>query len=295
MARKKLLIVDGNNTLFRAYYKFKGKGFTNSKGTPTGCIYGFFRILQHNIVRFDINRVIVCFDNKRSPYRLKIYPDYKGGRKDISMDYISIMKQKNSICRILRNLGVSYVLDTKNKYPHEADDWITLATDYYYQWDRYILSSDEDFVQLLSKNVKIINPSKELIISTRNCEEVYGYTPEHALDTKIMVGDSSDNIKGFPGIGPKKAKAILEKYGTAQKYIGSIGDLDLTNKYFINNQLINLRDFQAVNRLKATDKVPYHRRRYNEDILTSLFDHYSLKSFKSREFMDSFKKLYYNG
>jgi len=82
-----------------------------------------------------------------------------------------------------------------------------------------IISSDKDFNQLIGKDVKINNPRKDEMIHHGNCKELFGYSPEETVDYLSMVGDTSDDIKGIPGIGPVKARKILDEYGTLDKFL----------------------------------------------------------------------------
>lgn len=281
-----LLIVDGNNTLMRSYFKFKNKGFSNGK-VNTGAVYGFFKILHSNIVRFKITQVVVCFDFHRSDIRKKAYPEYKAQRKKISEDWDDIFKvQFPIIKRILRNMGITYIWDNKEVNDLEADDYLALVYQKNIVQNTFLLSSDEDFVQLLAyPNIKLINSAKDELVSANNCKKVYGYKPEQAVDIKILCGDTSDNINGIKGVGPKTALKILEK-GTAKDYMESKGLAELYNR---NRLLMDL--FYYLSRVKVRE-IPYHEKGgYNSRNLLMIYDTYQLKSFMAPEFTKVFKNL----
>lgn len=296
--KEKLLIVDGNNLLLRAYFKFKNKGFSN--GTiSTGAIYGFFKILYSNITRFNISEVVIAFDCHRSKLREEVYPEYKQHRKRISEDWDQIFKvQFPIIKRILRNMGITYIWDNHGINDMEGDDYLALLYQKNCLQEVYLLSSDEDFVQLLEfPNIKIINPSKDMIITSKNCKEVYGYEPKQAKDMKILCGDSSDNILGLKGVGPKTALKFLEEFGSISSFIASGSTQDkkfekkqLKRVYDRNRLLIDL--FYFLTKVD-TEKIPYHikKRSWDSITLNRIFQKYQLKSFNSSEFIKPFKKL----
>lgn len=285
--KERMLLVDGNNLLLRAYFKFKGKGFTNGK-VQTGGIYGFFKILHANIVRFRINKVVICFDHRKSKHRLDIYPEYKAHRQKISEDWTNIFSvQFPIIRRILRNLGITYIWDNNCINEAESDDYLALL----YQRncvsnDIFLLSSDEDFVQLLNyPNIKIINPSKDALITTKNCKEVYGYEYNQAVDMKVLIGDTSDNITGVKGVGPKTALKILEKQ-TAKQY------LDKVDPALYKRNLLLIDLFYYLTKHPITE-LPIHGKKHKKDMVTLnvLFEKYHFKSFMASEFIKPFKQL----
>lgn len=296
MKREKLLLVDGNNTLYRSYFKFKGKGFTNTEGFGTGCIYGFLKILHSNIFRFTPDYVVICFDQSRSKLRMEKLPAYKEHRKHIGMDFEQLDKQRRVLLRILRNLSIPYVKDTKYETEYEADDFIAHLYNQNRDKEVFILSSDEDFVQLVNyPNVKLINPSKDLVITKNNCKEVYGYTTEQAIDMKILCGDSSDNIKGLKGVGPVTALRFLAEHGSIQDYLNStskekINRETLSKLYETNKFMIDLLYYLDKVEL---DRLPIHYgcNKLNTVSLNILFEKYSLKSFMTKEFITPFKNL----
>lgn len=294
---ERILLVDGNNALIRAYFKFKGKGFSNGN-IQTGAIYGFFKILYSNIVRFKITSVVVCFDAFKSKKRLEIYPEYKATRKKISEDWDQIFRvQFPIIRRILRNMGIVYVWDNKRINEAESDDYLALLYQKNCLSEVYLLSSDEDFVQLLNyPNLKIINPSKEEVITPKNCKSIYGYEVNQAVDMKILCGDSSDNISGMHGVGPVTALKFLEEYQSIDKYLKSkevakkFPKKELEELFKRNRTLIDL--FYYLTQV-SIEEIPYHskKRIKNPVTLNLIFEKYQFKSFMAKEFLSVFKNL----
>lgn len=294
MKTNSLLIIDGENLLHRAYHKFIK--FKSADGMPTGAIYGFLKILHSNMFRFGPEYVIITFDNGRSKHRTKILPEYKSGRKKLGMDYDSLQLQKKVIMKILKRLNVPYVFDKKFVNHYEADDYIALFTNLF-KGDITILSSDKDFHQRINKRVKVMSPSKDVLISEANCKKLTGYNPNQCVDYLSMVGDESDAIPGYRGIGEKKGVAFLEKYGNILPFLESNKEEPGVNKqllkevYLKNQMLIDLEFFISTNKLKKADIPVVYGKKVNTDKLNLLFNKYTLSSFQSNEFINPFKQL----
>jgi DNA polymerase-1 len=287
---KLLLIVDGENLLHRSYHKFTN---LRGNGRPSGAIFGFLKSLHSNIFRFQVDSLVVVFDNGRSKFRKDILPDYKGSRKKLGMDYESLQSQKQAIRRYLKLLGVPVVYDKEFIHNYECDDYIALLA-YAYQGKKLILSSDKDFCQLISPDCKIISPSKDSLITTHNCFSIMGYSPEECVDYLTLTGDSSDNIPGVPGIGPKKARDFLGSYGSIENYLKR--DKDGVNKamaraFYVGKELINLKHFLEVHPLPLASVPIKYGNTINNRKLKKAFSKYQLSSFQAEEFIETFKNL----
>ena len=220
MAKKNILLVDGENILHQSFHKFEKLKSTDGK--PSGAIFGFFKSLHMYITRFNPDDVYVTFDNGHSSVRTKLLPNYKGHRKNIAVDYESLHNQKRQIMVILRCLRIKYIFDKKNINDYEGDDFLAYLALKKFRYDRYkiiLVSSDKDFNQLINKDLRIFNPRKEEIIREENCKDIYGYEPKETVDYLSLIGDASDDIPGFPGIGPVKARKFLDFFGSIQGFI----------------------------------------------------------------------------
>lgn len=295
MARKRVLLVDGNNILHQSFHKFEKLKSTDGK--PSGAIFGFFKSLHMYLDRFQPDDVYITFDNGHSPLRDKLLPNYKCHRKNISYDVESLLKQKVVIMKILRMLRIKYLYDKNNSSGYEGDD--LLAYLYFKVISPEclvtIVSSDKDFNQLLTTDrVKIFNPRKDDYVRKSNCKELFGYEPKETVDYLSMVGDSSDDIPGVPGIGPVKARKLLDKYGSISNYIKmepNISDkvLDILNR---NHQLIDLKWFVGNNKLNLVNILKtYTRGNINYDKFREICIEYSFNSFMTDIFIEPFKKL----
>lgn len=296
MARKRVLLVDGNNILHQSFHKFEKLKSTDGK--PSGAIFGFFKSLHMYIDRFQPDDVYITFDNGHSPLRDKLLPEYKEHRQNISYDRESLFAQKAVIMKILRMLRIKYLFDKNNSTGFEGDD--LLAYLYFKKISKEclvtIVSTDKDFNQLLTTDrVKIFNPRKEEYVRKSNCKELFGYEPEETVDYLCMVGDSSDDIPGVSGIGPVKARKFLDKHGSINSYISSneenISDnfIDIVNR---NKKLIDLKWFVDNHKLDL-DKVlkTYTRRKINYEKFREICIEYSFNSFMTDIFIEPFKKL----
>ena len=293
MARKRVLLVDGNNILHQSFHKFEKLKSTDGK--PSGAIFGFFKSLHMYIDRFQPDDVYITFDNGHSPLRDKLLPEYKEHRQNISYDRESLFAQKAVIMKILRMLRIKYLFDKNNSTVFEGDD--LLAYLYFKKISKEclvtIVSSDKDFNQLLTTDrVKIFNPRKEEYVRQTNCESLFGYTPYETVDYLSLVGDSSDDIPGFPGIGPVKARKFLDKWHSIAKYLELNADAKMKEVYERNRQLIDLKWF-VDNHSLDLDKVlkTYTRRKINYEKFREVCIEYSFNSFMTDIFIEPFKKL----
>lgn len=293
MARKRVLLVDGNNILHQSFHKFEKLKSTDGK--PSGAIFGFFKSLHMYIDRFQPNDVYITFDNGHSPLRDKLLPEYKEHHQNISYDRESLFAQKAVIMKILRMLRIKYLFDKDNSTGFEGDD--LLAYLYFKKINKEclvtIVSSDKDFNQLLTTDrVKIFNPRKEEYVRQTNCESLFGYTPYETVDYLSLVGDSSDDIPGFPGIGPVKARKFLDKWHSIAKYLELNADDKMKEVYERNKQLIDLKWF-VDNHSLDLDKVlkTYTRRKINYEKFREVCIEYSFNSFMTDIFIEPFKKL----
>lgn len=293
MKNKKLtLLVDGENIIHQSFHKFEKLKSTDGK--PTGAIFGFFKSLHMYITRFEPDDVIISFDNGHSPFRVELNPNYKIHSKDISYDRESLQIQKGIILRILGMLRVSYIFDKRKSTNYEGDDFLAkLAIDKHNEGKVILVSSDKDFNQLLVyKGIKIYNPRKDSYVNASNCKELFGYTPEETVPYLCMVGDTSDDIKGINGIGPVKARKILDANPDFWTYVKSLPE-DQQDILHRNMKLIDLKYF--IDTFSDVD-IPiktYKNKELKINKFKELCIRYSFSSFMTSEFMKPFNNLRY--
>ncbi len=206
----KLLLVDGNSIINRAFYGQGRSGqLTAPDGTPTGAVYTFINMLLRYKAEFEPSHIAVAFDRKEPTFRHERYADYKANRTGMPED---LAVQMPILKSCLEALNVTML----EQAGYEADDIIgTVATKIAPHAQVYILSGDRDDFQLLTDRVWQIYPKtggQMVLYTPESLEEEFGLRPDQIVDYKALVGDSSDNIPGVKGIGKVSAMKLLDQY-----------------------------------------------------------------------------------
>ncbi len=220
---KKLILIDGSNLMFRAYYgtAYTGNLMQNTKGQYTNAIFGFVNMMN-SILNDDFTHMLVAFDKSGKTFRHDDFKDYKGGRKPMPDEFRS---QIDLLKESLDGLGVKQ----REIELIEADDIIgTYAVQYYDHFDKIeIISNDKDLLQLVNDKVSLLSTkkgvSKYFEYTPEILEEQMGVTPKQITDLKGLMGDASDNLPGIPGVGEKTAVKLLKQYHTLE---GVLDDKD---------------------------------------------------------------------
>ena len=241
-----LTLIDGNSILFRAYYGVHSR-LTRSDGTPTGAVYGFFNMILPILAAAKPNDSFVCvFDASRISFRQDIYPAYKANRSETPPDLIS---QSYLVRDGVAAMGVP-VLCIPNV---EADDVIaTLARENCTGHDATrIITSDKDLMQLVSDCVFLYDGMKDREIREPQVLEKFGVHPNQVVDVQSLMGDSSDNVPGVMGIGPKKASELINQFGSLDALYEHLDDVknertrnllrDNRDSAYISKKLVTLK------------------------------------------------------
>lgn len=219
----KLLLIDGNSIMNRAFYGIRM--LTNKNGVPTNALTGFMNIYFKLMKEEKPDRIAAAFDLKAPTFRHKLYADYKVTRHGMPDE---LAAQMPLIKDILRSLGVS-VLEVEG---YEADDIIgTLSRAAAEQdADCVISTGDRDSFQLVNDRVtvRLASNKEDIYYTPEKINEVYGVTPREMLEVKALMGDSSDNIPGVPGIGEKTALLLIQKYHSVQYIYDNLAEIDVT-------------------------------------------------------------------
>ena len=207
-----LALVDGSNYLYRAYYAIPA--LTNSKGFPTNAIYGFTTMLMKLLRDLSPDYAVVTFDLKGPTTRHGEFEDYKATRKPMPDDLIP---QVPFIKEVVRGFSVCLL----EKQGIEADDLIGTLTVQAAEkgWRTAIISGDKDLMQLISDSVTMVDTMKDKTYDAAAVREKFGVGPDKVVEILGLMGDTSDNIPGVPGIGPKTAKRLIEEYGSVEAVI----------------------------------------------------------------------------
>lgn len=208
---KKVILIDGNNILFRSYYAtaYSGNVMKNSKGFPTNGIYGLINMLNKILTEEHPEYVMVAFD-KGKTFRHDKYTSYKGGRgetpEELKVQFPiakKIVKAMGMACYEIDNYEADDIIGTFAKKVEESEDF-----------EATIISSDKDLLQLITDKVevKLLKQQGFIRMNKETFQETYGIEPPKMVDLKALMGDASDNIPGVKGIGEKTAIGLLKEY-----------------------------------------------------------------------------------
>ena len=241
----KLLAIDGNSILNRAFYGIKL--LSNKNGVFTNAIFGFMNIYLKNYADVQPDAVAVAFDLRSPTFRHKAAAYYKANRKGMPEE---LAQQLPIVKELLRLMGIK-VVECEG---YEADDVLgTLSKSCSNKGDQcYVLTGDRDSLQLIDENVTVLlATNKETIRYTPDrFREDYGFEPIKLIDLKALMGDSSDNIPGVAGIGEKTASALIKEFGSLEELYEKYEDSGLTNG--VKTKLTNGADSAKESKWLAT-------------------------------------------
>ena len=221
---KKVILVDGNNLLFRSYFAtaYTGNTMRNSKGFPTNGLYGLVNMLNKIIREEKPEYMLVAFD-KGKTFRHEKYLDYKGGRNETPDD----LKKQFSVAKKLVPLMGIKCFEIDN---YEADDIIGTYSKMALidpEFETTIVSSDKDLLQLINEEteVKLLKQKDYIRMNEETFIDTYGIKPIRMIDLKGLMGDASDNIPGVKGIGEKTALKLLQEYDSLENVYDNIDNI----------------------------------------------------------------------
>ena len=279
---ERLYVVDGHGYIFRAHYGLMNVSrgerrevrLSTAEGFPTGAIYVFTRMLirLHDDVRPE--RIVVVFDSgRKGTFRNEMYPEYKANRseppEELALQFPYFRKIVEAMnWPILCEPGV------------EADDVIATLVERCRarDWETVIYSADKDMMQLIGPGVTMIDALHQKLYSREEVEKKFGVGPDRVADYLALVGDTSDNIPGIPGVGGKTAATLLNQYGSLEALIAAnpvvprlkvkqpFGDPELLARVRVSRQLVELkRD------VELPDLETYQNKPWNKEALLELF------------------------
>ena len=268
----KLLIIDGNSIVNRAFYGIKA--LSNKKGVFTNAITGFFNILLKLQGGFKPDGIAVAFDLKSPTFRHKLYSEYKGTRKPMPEE---LAMQMPYVKQILTAMGIAIV----EKEGWEADDILgTISHAAELAGDTAIIATgDRDSFQLVTDKVwvNLAGNKEDVLYTPEKIQEVYGVQPKQMIEVKALMGDSSDNIPGVKGVGEKTALDLIQKYSTISNIYDNLDNLTITDSLrkkltegrescFLSHELGTISLEAPVN----TDPAAYVPKERDEQTLTSI-------------------------
>ena len=230
-----LFLLDGMAIVYRAFFALQRAGMTSRDGMPTGAVYGFTSTLLKIFETYRPQYLAAVFDSKEKTFRHDLFPLYKANRPAPPEDLIM---QLDAIFELLDAFDIPLI-----KTPgYEADDLIGTASHKFSNTCQvYIVTPDKDLAQLVHDGVKILKPGKnqnELeLLGKQEIIQQFGVPPELFTQFLTLTGDTSDNIPGAKGIGPKTAVALLSKYGSLQNIYNHLDEISPKNR-------LSLEEFQ---------------------------------------------------
>ncbi|MBR4408021.1 MAG: DNA polymerase I [Clostridia bacterium] len=243
----KLLIIDGNSLIFRAYYALPY--LSDTKGQPTGAIFGFLNMFLKVIGEYNPTHIAVAFDHSRKTFRNKIFAEYKGTRKETPDD---LRQQFPLMKEFLRAMGVKCL----EQQCIEADDIVgTLSK--IPNCQKVVLSGDRDVLQLIDDDCEVWLTKKGISEIYRVDKEVllqdFRLTPPQIVDLKALMGDASDNIPGVKGIGPKTATDLIEQFDSLENLYDNLDNPNINKG--TKNKLIDGKEVAFMSKTLATIKT----------------------------------------
>jgi len=281
---KTLYLIDGTAYIYRAYHAIQG--LTNSKGLPTNAAFGFTRILIKLLEDRSPEYVAMLFDAKGPTFRHKIYKDYKANRPPMPED-LSVQIQH------IKEITKGFNIPVMEMQGFEADDLIGALGRMAEEAGFFIVmvTGDKDFVQLVTDKAVIWDPMKEKTIDIKTVRESFGVEPGQMIDVMGLSGDTSDNIPGVPGIGPKTALTLIKTFGSMEQLYEQ---LDKITKKKQHQNLVQYKEqaFLSKELVKINTRVPIafnpHDFRFKEPDNTKLASLFKMLEF--RQLQQAFPK-----
>ena len=234
---KHLILVDGSGYIFRAYHALPP--LKKSDGTPTGAVSGYCNMLfklVNEIKEFEATHIAVVFDHKDKTFRTDIYKDYKANRPPPPEDLVPQFQ-------LIREATEAFGFFAIDKKGYEADDIIaTLAQNAAEEGATVtIFSSDKDLMQLVSNNIKMYDPIRNIFIDIEKVKEKFGVTPDKVIDVQALIGDKVDNVPGVPGIGVKTASSLISEFKNVETLVEKYTAINKERiKTLISNNIDNI-------------------------------------------------------
>ena len=282
---EKLVLVDGNSIMNRAFYGIMGsKMLTTKDGKYTNAVYGFLAILFKLLEDVKPEYMAVAFDLKAPTARHKMYEGYKANRKGMPEE---LAEQMPVIKEVLKAMNIEII----EKEGYEADDILGTLSRFGEKQGKevIILSGDRDTFQLATDNVMIRIPrtkggkTETEIYDRKKIEETYGIEPKQLIEVKGLQGDTSDNIPGVPGIGEKTALSLIQKYGTIDNLYKELDAGDPSIKGKQRENLENNKNLAELSRTLGTINI--------EVPLDETLEKLKIKEWNKKEVLDIFKRL----
>jgi len=285
--KRKVILIDGNNIAYRAFFAIP-ENIATSSGTTTNAVLGFTNMLLRLIEDESPDTIICAFDSKTPTFRHRMFDQYKIKRKKMPE---GLSEQFPLIKEVLDAFNIVCL----EKEGFEADDILAdIADKVKSQFDEVVIvTGDKDILQLVSGNIRVMAIKKgitdTILIDRPGVEEKLGVKPENVKDLLALMGDSSDNIPGIPGIGPKTARSLVKEYGSVEEIYSSIDKIENPR---LKEMLVKNKDIALLSKELTQLKMPGDMdieniiessfRDVSFDRIKQLFDSLEFKSMEKR-------------
>ena len=286
----RLLLLDGHSLAYRAFFALPAENFSTSTGQHTNAVYGFTSMLINMLRDEQPTHVVVAFDKSRQTFRTEQYAEYKAGRARTPDEFSG---QLPLVKEVLDALRIRFV----ELEGYEADDIIaTIATEADAQGvEVLICSGDRDTFQLVSDNVTILYPvrgvSEVWRMGPAQVEEKYGVPPTRYSDLAAMVGETSDNLPGVPGVGPKTAAKWITQFGDLEGIVAGIDQIKGKAGESLRDHLDQVLRNRRLNQLVKDSPVgvtvaDLERAQWSREEVHEVFDRLEFRVLRDRLFAE---------
>lgn len=240
-----LYLIDGSGFIFRAFHALPP--LTRDDGTPVNAVFGFSNMMLKLLAEKHARRIAIVFDAKRKNFRNDIYSEYKAHRPPPPPELVPQFP-------IIREAATAFNLPCIEMEGFEADDLIATYTKLAHEAgvEVFIVSSDKDMMQLIKPGVRMIDPIRYNSIGPEEVKEKFGVEPEKLVEVQALMGDTSDNVPGVPGIGVKTAAQLIQEYGSVEDLLKRVDEIqqpkrrqllaDNAESIKISKKLVTLKD-----------------------------------------------------
>lgn len=281
---KKLLLIDGNAILHRAFHAYPG--FTDKEGNIVNAVYGFYAMMLKLFEEVKPDYLTICFDRGEPTFRMNMYAGYHANRPKMSDDLApQVPRLHDSLDKLdIPHYGVD---------GYEADDLLgTLSREAKERGlETTIVTGDRDLLQLVNGHVKVLMPitgiTKSVVLDEQGVEEKYGVKPSQFIDYKALVGDQSDGYPGVAGIGPKGAANLLKEYGSLDNLYTHLTNLkpEIAQKLATDAEQCALAKQLATIDLSAPVHLDLEKadiKHFPKEKFIEIFDEFGFNSLKKR-------------
>ncbi len=258
-----LFLIDGSGYIFRAYYALPAL-YRKRDGLPTGAVNGFcnmlYKLIEDTNIKIKPSHIAVIFDSAKKTFRNEIYDEYKANRGEPPEDLVPQFK-------IIKESVKAFGIQSIELKGFEADDIIaTYATQASKKkWKVSIVSSDKDLMQIVNKDINLLDTMKNKTIGPDEVYEKFGVEPNKVIDVQALAGDSSDNIPGAPGIGIKIAADLINQFGNLERLLKDCDEIkqvkrkasikDNIDQIKVSKELVTLRnDVKDIPKLEELER-----------------------------------------